>query len=339
MAHITFYSSQNHDRASFEAANARMGHSLQWTEHRLDAGTAALAAGSEVVCAFVNDDLQADTLAALRDQGVRLIALRSAGFNHVDMEVARGLGLQVVRVPAYSPHAVAEHAMGLVLSLNRKLHRAYARVREGNFSLQGLTGFDLHGRTVGVVGAGQIGLCFARIAAGFGCRVLLHDPAPSAQALASGFALVTLDELWQQSHVVSLHCPLTPQTRHLVNGDTLTRMRRGVMIINTGRGALLDTRAVILALKRGHVGYLGLDVYEEEEGLFFEDHSDEIIQDDVFMRLLTFPNVMITAHQAFLTEEALSNIAQTTLENVRAWEQGDTHAMHLVPTPGADGTP
>jgi D-lactate dehydrogenase len=330
MTALTLFSAKPYEIDAFNLANAPRGHTLRFLEHRLDAGTAALASGSAAVCAFVNDRLDAAALEALHGCGVRLIALRSAGFNHVDLSAAARLGLTVARVPAYSPHAVAEHAVGLILSLNRKLHRAYARTREGNFSLTGLTGFDLHGRAVGVIGAGKIGMCFARIMAGFGCVVSLHDPTPSDEALASGLPLVSLDELLTSSDILSLHCPLNAHTRHLINAASLAKLRPGVMIINTGRGALLDTRAVIDALKRGHVGYLGLDVYEEEEALFFQDHSADIIQDDVFMRLLTFPNVLITAHQAFLTREALGNIADTTLDNVEAFLAHDLSRVHLV---------
>jgi D-lactate dehydrogenase len=333
MSHtVTFFSTKPYDVTSFTRHNEAYGHTLRFLEHRLDADTAQLASGSEAVCAFVNDQLNEATLTILHDVGVKLIALRSAVFNHVHLPTAHRLGLLIARVPAYSPHAVAEHTAGIILSLNRKLHRAYSRVREANFSLQGLTGFDLYGRTVGVIGAGKIGMCFARIMVGFGCRVLLYDPFPSQEALDSGLELVTLERCFQESHIISLHCPLTPQTHHIINEDTLATMRDGVMIINTGRGALLDTRAVIEALKRKKVGYLGLDVYEEEEALFFSDLSDTIIQDDVFMRLLTFPNVLITAHQAFLTDEALGNIAQTTLENVSAGLSGDLARVALVPT-------
>jgi D-lactate dehydrogenase len=327
---LALFSAKPYEIDAFNLANASRGHDLRFLEHRLDAGTAALASGADAVCAFVSDQLDAAAIDALASHGVRFIALRSAGFNHVDLAAASRAGLAVARVPAYSPHAVAEHAVGLILSLNRKLHRAYARTREGNFSLIGLTGFDLHGRAVGVIGAGKIGMCFARIMAGFGCVVSLYDPAPSAEALASGLPLVSLDDLLASSDILSLHCPLNPHTRHIINAASIAKLRPGVMIINTGRGALLDTRAVIDALKRGHVGYLGLDVYEEEEALFFEDHSADIIQDDVFMRLLTFPNVLITAHQAFLTREALGNIADTTLDNIEALRAGDPSRAHLV---------
>lgn len=319
---ITLFSSKPYDRDSFALANQARGHRLHFLDARLDADTAALAAGSEVVCAFVNDDLGAGVLERLKAGGTRLIALRSAGYNHVDLSAAAALGLPVVRVPAYSPHAVAEHAVALVLALNRRIHRAFNRTREGDFSLHGLTGFDLHGKTVGVVGSGQIGATFARIMLGFGCQVLLHDPQPDAALSALGARYVDLDELLAGSDIVSLHCPLTPTTRHLINPASLARMKQGAMLINTGRGALVDTPALIDALKSGRLGYLGLDVYEEEADLFFEDRSDQPLQDDVLARLLTFPNVIVTAHQAFLTREALAAIATTTLDNVDAWQAG-----------------
>lgn len=319
---ITLFSSKPYDRDSFLAANPPHGYELHFLETRLDGETAALAANSEVVCAFVNDDLSAAVLAQLQAGGTRLIALRSAGYNHVDLHAAQALGLPVVRVPAYSPHAVAEHAVALVMALNRRIHRAFNRTREGDFSLHGLTGFDLHGKAVGVVGCGQIGAVYARIMLGFGCRVLLHDPHPDASLEALGARFVGLDELLAASDIVSLHCPLTPTTRHLIDQDSLPRMKPGAMLINTGRGALVDTPALIEALKSGQLGYLGLDVYEEEADLFFEDRSDQPLQDDVLARLLTFPNVIVTAHQAFLTHEALAAIASTTLDNVAAWQAG-----------------
>jgi len=325
---ITLFSSKPYDRDSFAAANQAAGHALHFLEARLDADTAALAAGSEVVCAFVNDDLSAPVLERLHAGGTRLLALRSAGYNHVDLAAAAALELPVVRVPAYSPHAVAEHAVALVLALNRRLPRAYNRTREGDFSLHGLTGFDLHGKRVGVVGGGQIGAVFARIMLGFGCQVLLHDPHPDRALTALGARFVALDELLASSDIVSLHCPLTAATRHLIDRDSLARMKHGAMLINTGRGALVDTPALIHALKSGQLGYLGLDVYEEEADLFFEDRSDQPLQDDVLARLLTFPNVIVTAHQAFLTREALAAIATTTLDNVAAWQAGQ--ACNLV---------
>ena len=260
-------------------------------------------------------------LAALARQGTRLIALRCAGFNNVDLAAAREVGLTVVRVPTYSPHAVAEHTLGLVLALNRKIHRAYARVREGNFALDGLLGFDLYGQTVGVVGTGQIGAVVARIMGGFGCRILAHDPFPNPECVALGARYVALPELFADSDIITLHCPLTPQTRHLINAQALQQMKPGVMLINTSRGALIDTPSVTEALKSGKIGYLGLDVYEEEADLFFEDLSNIVLQDDIFARLLTFPNVIITGHQAFFTRNALERIAKTTLANITTFEQ------------------
>jgi D-lactate dehydrogenase len=319
---IALFGARDYDRDSFTSANAEHRHEIDFLEARLGRQTAVLAAGYPAVCAFVNDTLDRSVLEALSSGGTRLVALRSAGFNHVDLRAARDLGLTVARVPAYSPYAVAEHSVALILALNRKIHRAYARVREGNFSLSGLTGFDLHGRTVGVVGTGKIGLVFARIMAGFGCRLLAMDPFPSPEAQSLGARYVGLEELLQASDIVSLHCPLTTETHHLLNARALGLMKPGAMLINTGRGALVETRAVIDALKSGHLGHLGLDVYEEESALFFEDRSEMVIQDDVFMRLLTFPNVIVTAHQGFFTHEALANIAATTLANVTAFETG-----------------
>ncbi|MDR0281601.1 MAG: 2-hydroxyacid dehydrogenase [Paucimonas sp.] len=318
-----FFSSQSYDQDSFSAAPAVDGLELHFLPARLNEDTAVLAAGHEVVCAFINDDLSAPVLERLAAAGTRLIALRSAGYNHVDLAVAKRLGLSVVRVPAYSPHAVAEHAVALILALNRRLHRAYNRTREGDFSLHGLTGFDLHGKTVGVVGTGQIGLAFARIMAGFGCQLLAYDPYPNPEVLALGARYLDLDQLLRQSNIISLHCPLTPQTRHLINIQSLGDLQPGAMLINTGRGALVDTPALIEALKSGQLGYLGLDVYEEEAQIFFEDRSDQPLQDDVLARLLTFPNVIVTAHQAFLTREALAAIAGTTLDNIARWMVGE----------------
>ena len=319
---VAVFSTHEFDRRFFDEANGRHQHQLHYLEARLTPATAALAHGYPAVCAFVNDQLNADVLRALTSGGTKLIALRSAGFNHIDVAAARDLGLTVARVPAYSPHAVAEHTVALILTLNRKIHRAHARVREGNFVLDGLLGFDMHGRTAGIVGTGKIGTVVARILLGFGCRVIAYDVHPSDECAALGVSYVTLDEVWAESDIVTLHSPLTPQTRHLIDEQAIARMKRGVMIINTGRGALVDTAALIAGLKSGHIGYLGLDVYEEEEQLFFRDLSSEVLQDDVFARLLTFPNVVVTAHQAFFTREALRGISETTLGNVSAFEQG-----------------
>lgn len=319
---IAFFSTHTFDRQFFDEANRTRGHDIRYLEARLTPATSGLAAGAAAVCAFVNDDLHADVLAGLHAAGVRLIALRSAGFNHVDLPKAFELGLTVARVPAYSPYAVAEHAVAMMLSLNRKIHRAHARVREGNFALDGLLGFDMRGHTAGLVGTGKIGTVVARILTGFGCRVLAYDVAVNPECADMGVHYRSLDELWAQSDIVSLHAPLTSDTRHMVDAAAIARMKPGVMIINTSRGALVDTGALIDGLKSGRVGYVGLDVYEEEEQLFFRDLSAQVIQDDVFARLLTFPNVLITAHQAFFTREAMHAISEVTLENVSAFEQG-----------------
>jgi D-lactate dehydrogenase len=320
---IAVFDTHRHDRASLEAANAAFGHELVFLEPRLDARTAALAEGFAAVCSFVNDRVDRAALERLRAGGVRLVALRSAGFNHVDLEAAAALGIAVVRVPEYSPYAVAEHAVGLVLALNRKIHRAYARVREGNFALDGLLGFDLHGKTAGIVGTGRIGRAAARIFHGFGCRVVAYDREPSEELRALGVEYAALDELYERADVVSLHVPLTPSTHHMIDAAALARMKRGVVLINTGRGALIDSRALIGALKTGRVGAAGLDVYEEEEGVFFQDLSDQVRQDDVLARLLTFPNVIVTAHQGFFTREALAAIADNTLAGAAAFERGE----------------
>jgi D-lactate dehydrogenase len=320
---IAVFDTHRYDRAALEEANADHPHELVFFEPRLTVQTASLATGFDVVCSFVNDTLDRPALDTLRRGGVKLIALRSAGYNHVDLEAAAACGIRVVRVPEYSPHAVAEHALALVLALDRKIHRAYARVREGNFSLEGLLGFDLHGKTVGIVGTGRIGAAAARIFIGVGCRVIASDLHTDAALVAAGVEYVALEALYERSDVVSLHVPLTPATRHLIDSAALARMRRGVVLINTGRGALIDTRALIAALKSGHIGAAGLDVYEEEEGVFFENLSDQVLQDDVLARLLTFPNVLVTSHQGFFTREALAAIANTTLASVTAFERGE----------------
>ncbi|MCP3783024.1 2-hydroxyacid dehydrogenase [Micromonospora sp. A3M-1-15] len=318
---VAVFSTKPYDRDFLAEANAAAGHDLVLLEPRLSVETAALAAGADAVCAFVNDDLGAPVLDRLAAAGVRVAALRSAGYNHVDVAAATRLGVTVVRVPEYSPYAVAEHCVGLMLTLNRRIHRAHNRVREHNFALTGLLGFDLHGKTVGVVGTGKIGVCVARIMAGFGCRVLASDPYPNPEALAVGVEYVPLKTLLAESHVVTLHCPLTPDTHHLIDEERIAQMRPGVMLINTSRGALVDTRAVIRGLKTGRIGHLGLDVYEEETELFFEDLSDQMLRDDDFSRLSTFPNVLITGHQAFFTREAMHNIAATTIANLNAVER------------------
>jgi D-lactate dehydrogenase len=269
------------------------------------------------VCAFVNDELGLPVLEALAAGGTRLVALRCAGFNNVDLEAAERLGVTVVRVPAYSPYAVAEHTLALILALNRRLHRAYNRVREGNFNLDGLLGFDLRGKVAGVIGTGRIGEAMIRILHGIGCEILAHDPYPSETCESLGARYVPLETLFAQSDIITLHCPLTPDSYHLIDDAAIATMKPGVMIVNTSRGEIVNTRAVIEGLKSGRVGHLGLDVYEEEGDLFFRDLSNRVLADDVFARLLTFPNVIITGHQAFFTNEAMDNIAHTTLQNVR----------------------
>ena len=310
------FSTRTYDRASFDAALATSDHRFRFVESRLTPETAALAEGSEAVCAFVNDELGAPTLRQLAELGVRHLALRSAGFNQVDLAAAESLGISVVRVPAYSPNAVAEHTIALVLAVNRHIPRAHDRVRDRNFSLEGLVGFDLKGKTVGVIGTGKIGALVARLMWHFRCRVLAADPVVDPALVELGVEYVALDDLWPQCDIISLNAPLIDATHHLVNAATIARCKRGVMLVNTGRGPLVDTAAVVEALKTGQIGSLALDVYEEERALFFEDRSGDILDDDVFARLLTFPNVLITAHQAFLTTEALAAIAEVTLANL-----------------------
>lgn len=315
MLTVAFYDAKPYDRQAFLAV-AGEGLIWQFHEFRLTAETAATAAGAAVVCVFVNDQIDAACLEQLAALGVRLVALRCAGFNNVDLAAARVHGIAVVRVPAYSPHAVAEHTLALLLTLNRRIHRAYNRVRELNFSLSGLVGFDLHGKTIGMIGTGKIGRVTAGLFRGFGVRLLGHDPFPDAAwAAETGLEYLPLERLLAESDVVSLHLPLTPQTRYLINETTLALMKPGAYLVNTSRGKLVETTALICALKSGQLGGVALDVYEEEEGIFFEDHSAQPLQDDELSLLLTFPNVLITSHQAFLTREALGQIAATTLAN------------------------
>jgi D-lactate dehydrogenase len=319
---VSIFSTKSYDRQFFTAANINHQHELTFLEPRLDRQTACLATNATAVCVFVNDEVDRDTLEFLAHHGVKLIALRCAGYNNIDVSAAKALGIKMVRVPAYSPYAVAEHTVGLILTLNRKLHRAYNRVREGNFSLEGLLGFDLHGRTVGIIGTGKIGRVVAQIMTGFGCKVLAYDLHPNSECEKIGVEYVDLLQLFARSDIVTLHCPLTPGTYHLVNADAIAKMKPHAMLINTGRGALIDTKAIIVALKSGQIGSLGLDVYEQESELFFEDLSDKIIQDDTFARLMTFPNVIITGHQAFFTEDAMRSIAEVTLANITQIERG-----------------
>lgn len=319
---IAFFSTKNYDREFFNRYITT--HEITYFEGRLRMPTVNLTKGYDAVCVFVNDRLNAEVIAALKENDVKLIALRCAGFNNVDLEAAKEHGIKVVRVPAYSPHAVAEHAVALILTLNRKTHKAYNRVREGNFSLERLTGFDLYGKTVGAIGTGKIGQVFCNIMLGFGCRVLAFDLMEDKELASKGVEYLPLIDLLQQSDIISLHCPLNDQTRHIINKETIPMMKEGAMMINTSRGGLIDTVDVIEGLKSGRIGYVGLDVYEQEEKLFFKDLSENIIQDDLIMRLLSFPNVLITSHQGFFTEEALVQIAQTTLDNIDAFEAGET---------------
>ena len=317
---VAVFSTKAYDRSFLDQANVHFKHELTYLEPRLTVETCGLATGFPAVCAFVNDMLDAAVLERLHAGGTHWIALRSAGFNNVDSAAAKRLGMTVVRVPAYSPHAVAEYTVGLMLTLNRKIHRAYNRVREGNFSLKGLIGFDFRGRTVGIVGTGQIGATVARIMAGFGCKLLGFDVHPNADCVAVGMTYVDIDQLFSESDIITLHCPLTPQTHYLINATAIGRMREGVMLINTSRGAVIDTKAAVQGLKSGRIGALGLDVYEEEVDYFFEDRSAQLITDDVLARLLTFPNVIVSSHQAFFTREALAAIAQATLQNLQDLE-------------------
>ena len=328
---IAVFDSKQYDQQALTLANHDYGFALSFFEPRLNSDTVALAAGFEVVCPFVNDRLDAAVVASLAAGGTRLVALRCAGFNGVDLAACSRHGIRVVRVPAYSPHAVAEHAFALLLAVNRRIHKAYVRVREMDFSLDGLVGFDLHGKTFGVIGTGRIGDAAIGIARGFGMRVLAHDVAQD-RLLANqlGFSYVDRATLLAESDVVSLHLPLLPATRHLIDADTLAQMKRGALLINTSRGGLIDTPALIEALKDGRLGGVGLDVYEMEEGVFFENLSEAGLQDDQLARLLTFPNVLVTSHQGFLTREALDNIARTTLDNVQAFARGTVldNAVH-----------
>ncbi len=319
---VIVFSTKKYDKEYLDEANRKSNHKLKYVEARLSEETVRLAEGFDIACIFVNDVADKEVIAALKVCGVKVIALRCAGFNNVDLKAAEEYGVCVVRVPAYSPHAVAEHAVSLIMVLNRKIHRAHNRIREGNFALQGLVGFDVHGKTVGIVGTGRIGEIAAKILkCGFGCDVLAYDLHENKSLVDLGVRYVSFDEILEKSDIISLHCPLTPETYHLIDDKAISRFKQGVMLINTSRGGLIDAAAVIDGLKSGKIGYLGLDVYEEEENLFFEDLSGEVIQDDVFARLMTLPNVLITGHQAYFTKEALNNIAQTTINNISHIEQ------------------
>lgn len=321
MSKIAFFSTQPYDREHFEKLTTH--HKLEFFETRLGIKTVNLAQGYDGVCVFVNDKIDAQVIDQLKTMNVKLVALRCAGFNNVDLKAARKAGIRVMRVPAYSPEAVAEHAVALIMALARKTHKAYNRVREGNFSLVKLNGFVLHGKTIGVLGTGKIGQAFCRIMQGFGMHILAFDKYPSPEMQAMGVEYVSLEDLLSQSQIVSLHCPLTPETHHIINTQSLAQMKTGAMLINTSRGKLIDTAAVIDALKDQKLGSLGIDVYEQEEKLFFRDLSEQIIRDDQISRLMGFPNVLVTAHQGFFTEESMEEIAHTTLQNFNDFEAGN----------------
>jgi len=327
---LAVYSTKQYDRKYLEHVNESYGFELEFFDFLLNEHTAKTAVDCDGVCLFVNDDGGRVVLEELAGLDVKFVALRCAGFNNVDLDAAKQLGIRVVRVPAYSPEAVAEHAIGMMMTLNRHIHRAYQRTREANFSLEGLIGFNMHGRTAGVVGTGKIGIAALRILKGFGMRLLAFDPYPNPQALELGVEYVDINTLFKQSDVISLHCPLTPENHHLLDASAFSQMKDGVMIINTSRGGLIDSQAAIEALKKQKIGSLGMDVYENERDLFFEDKSNDVIQDDVFRRLSACHNVLFTGHQAFLTAEALTSIAQTTLANLSQLEKGETCANELT---------
>jgi len=313
---IAFYSAKQYDRDFFDMANRSKSHELTYFSFSLEEKTVGLAEGYDAICVFVNDIVNDVCLEKMASFGIKVIALRCAGFNNVDLEAAEKFGIKVVRVPAYSPHSVAEHTLALVLSLNRKIHRAYNRVREGNFSIEGLMGYDLNGLTAGVIGTGKIGECVSQIFKGFGCKVIAFDPTENENCLKIGVKYVGLDQLLSEADIITLHCPLTAESHHLINKETIKKIKDDAMLINTSRGGLIDTVAITKALKKGKIGSLGIDVYEEEGDLFFKDMSGQVIQDDVFARLTTFPNVIITGHQAFFTQNALRNISDITLSNI-----------------------
>jgi len=339
MKKIIFFDAKPYDRDFFDAANKKHGYEIKYINNRLLADTAPLAAGYDAVCAFVNDDLSGPVADILFNKGIRVIAMRCAGYNNVDLKSVFGR-IHVGRVPAYSPYAVAEHAVALILTLNRKTHKAYNRTRDSNFALGGLLGFDLNGKTAGIIGTGRIGQILAGILKGFGMRVLAFDRFPKTDwADGAGVEYVSLEELYRQSNIISLHCPLTPETEHMINAKSLSQMKDGVMLINTSRGGLIETRDLIDALKTRKIGAAGLDVYEEEDGYFFEDRSGEVLTDDVLARLFTFPNVLVTAHQAFFTKEALGNIAETTLGNLDAFFRGESMANEICYHCGKEACP
>ena len=320
---IVFYGTKPYDKESFESLNKEYGFDLRYFKGNLTIDNVPLTKGSDAICIFVNDNADRAVIKAMAENGIKLIALRCAGFNNVDLKAAEGFGIKVVRVPAYSPYAVAEYTLGLMLTLNRKIYRAVWRTREGNFALHGLEGFDMHGRTAGIIGTGRIAKILIHILRAMGMNVLASDPYPDlAFAEKEGIKYVSLDELYAGSDIISLHCPLTEENKYMINRNSIAKMKDGVMIINTGRGKLIDTEALIEGLKTKKVGSAGLDVYEEEGEYFYEDRSDVLIDDDILARLLSFNNVILTSHQAFFTYEAMSNIARTTLDNIKAFYQG-----------------
>ena len=323
MERIVFFGAKSYDRESFDKVNEKFGFELKYFKAHPTLDNVSLTQGATAVCVFVNDPVNADIVRAMADHGVKLIALRCAGYNNVDLQAAAEVGIRVVRVPAYSPHAIAEYALALMLAADRHIPRAVTRTRDGNFSLQGLLGFDLYGKTLGVIGTGKIAKVLVRMLSGFGMTILGYDPYPDEEfALVNAMQYVTLDELFQRSDIITLHCPLTPETRYVINAESIAKMKDGVMIVNAGRGQLIDTNALIEGLKSRKIGSAALDVYEEEGNYFYEDTSDAVIVDDTLARLLSFNNVYVTSHQAFFTREALHNIANTTLRNVKDFVEG-----------------
>ncbi len=318
---LAFFSTKPYEKRFFEKMNVKYNHQITFFDAHLNMETISLVKGFEAICVFVNDTLDEPILEKIMENNVTLIVLRSAGFNNVDIKAAHKLGLSVVRVPAYSPYAVAEHSLALIMTLNRKIHKAYNRIRDDNFSLEGLIGFDIHTKTVGIFGTGKIGKTFAKIMSGFSCRLIAFDLFEDKECIALGVEYVSYNELFATSDIISLHCPLNHETHHLINKETLSMMKKGVMLINTSRGGLIDTPEIINSLKNGKIGYLGLDVYEEEADIFFEDLSGKVLQDDVLARLLTFQNVIVTSHQAFFTDNAMNKIAETSLDNITKFEQ------------------
>ncbi|NTS77371.1 2-hydroxyacid dehydrogenase [Catenovulum sp. SM1970] len=329
---VAVFSTKPYDKEYLTSANDTFNANLEFEfyEAHLNKDTAILAKGSDAICCFVNDNIDADVLTQLVAFNIKDISLRCAGFNQVDLDKAKELGIRVARVPEYSPHAIAEHALALILALNRNIHRAHTRIRENDYSIHGLLGFDLHGKTVAVFGTGKIGATFAKVMKGLGCNVVAYDPYPNPDLLALDIPYVNLDQALNRADIISLHCPLMPETQYLINDETLAKTKKGVMVINTSRGGLIDTKAIIRGLKTGQVGYVGLDVYEEEGDLFFDDLSNQLLQDDVFARLLTFPNVVITGHQAFFTKEALINITDTVVQNLMDMRNNQIKASNRV---------